>query len=129
MGRRKSARRICYKTKVKGFIPKFEDSRPELGDKILLTHEEIEALRLVDLLGMTHEEASIVMGVSRKAFWRDLKRARRKLVTALVEGKAIEIEEGEYVFEKIRLPKCRGCEHDISELIVLCPTCGRGYDG
>jgi hypothetical protein len=59
--------------------------------------EEIEALRLVDLQGMSQEEAAASMGVSRKTLWRDLTSARRKLVEALINGWSIQIAGGNYV--------------------------------
>lgn len=58
---------------------------------------ELEALRLVDLLGLSQEEAAANMGVSRKTLWRDLTSARRKLVEALINGWAIQISGGDYV--------------------------------
>lgn len=61
-----------------------------------LSVEEIEALRLVDLLGLTQEEAAARMGVSRKTLWRDLVSARRRLVEALINGWAIQISGGNY---------------------------------
>ena len=62
-----------------------------------LSIEEMEALRLVDLLGLPHEEAASMMGVSRKTLWRDLTSARRKLVEALINGWAIQISGRDYV--------------------------------
>ncbi len=62
-----------------------------------LSIEEMEALRLVDQLGLPHEEAALMMGVSRKTLWRDLVAARRKLVEALINGWAIQISGGDYV--------------------------------
>lgn len=62
-----------------------------------LSVEEVEALRLVDLLGLPHEEAAAMMGVSRKTLWRDLTGARRRLVEALINGWAIQISGGEHV--------------------------------
>ncbi len=59
--------------------------------------EEMEALRLVDMLGLPHEEAAAMMGVSRKTLWRDLVLARRKLVEAIINGWAIQISGGDYV--------------------------------
>ena len=59
--------------------------------------EELEALRLVDLEGLTQEEASLKMGISRRAFWEDLQSARRKVTFALTTGRAIEISGGDYV--------------------------------
>lgn len=61
-----------------------------------LTVEEVEALRLVDLLGLTQEEAAARMGVSRKTLWRDLTSARRRLVEALINGWTIQISGGDY---------------------------------
>lgn len=62
-----------------------------------LSIEEIEAIRLCDLLQMEQNEAADKMGVSRKTFWNDLQKARQKIADALVNGKAIEISGGEYV--------------------------------
>lgn len=62
-----------------------------------LSVEELEALRLVDLMGLTQEQAAMMMGVSRKTLWRDLTAARRKLVEALINGRAIQISGGDYV--------------------------------
>ena len=64
---------------------------------IVLTVEELEALRLVDLEDRTQEEAAAQMGVSRKTLWNDLQRARKKVVNALVNGCAIRIEGGDYI--------------------------------
>ncbi len=53
--------------------------------------EEIEAMRLVDLLGLTQEEAAHRMGISKRAFWEDLKSGRRKVIQAIIEGRPIRI--------------------------------------
>jgi hypothetical protein len=62
-----------------------------------ITIEELEALRLIDLLGLPQEEAAASMGVSRKTLWRDLTSARRKLVEALMNGWSIQIAGGNYI--------------------------------
>jgi predicted DNA-binding protein (UPF0251 family) len=62
-----------------------------------LSIEELEAIRLCDLLQIEQNEASDRMGISRKTFWNDLQKARQKVADALVNGKAIEISGGEYV--------------------------------
>lgn len=64
---------------------------------IILTVEELEALRLVDLEDLTQEEAASRMGVSRKTLWNDLQRARKKAVSALVNGYTIHIQGGDYI--------------------------------
>ncbi len=75
--------------KVKRIIPEPKLSNEEL----LLTLAEYEALRLVDLLGFTQEEAGEKMNVSRTAIWRLLDSARKKLVKTIVEGKEVILEE------------------------------------
>jgi uncharacterized protein len=64
---------------------------------INLSIEELEAIRLCDLLQVEQNEAADTMGISRKTFWNDLQKARSKVADALVNGKAIEISGGEYV--------------------------------
>ena len=63
---------------------------------IVLLLSELEAMRLVDMEGLTQEEAALRMGVSRKTLWNDLKSGRKKVSEALLRGWAIEIvqEEG-----------------------------------
>ena len=63
---------------------------------VVLTVVGVEALRLVDLEGLTHEEAATAMGVSRRTFWSDLMSVRRKVAFALVNGCAIRIAGGSY---------------------------------
>ena len=62
--------------------------------------EEVEAIRLVDLLGLKHEEAAQQMNISRKTLWRDLKSGRKKIADALTTGKAIEIRGGNFITTK-----------------------------
>ncbi len=59
--------------------------------------EEFEAFRLVDYMGLTQHEASAMMGVSQKTLWNDLVNARFKIADALINGKGMKIEGGNYV--------------------------------
>ena len=52
---------------------------------------ELEALRLVDLEGLSQEEAGERMGVSRGTVWRLVQSARKKTAQALTEGRTIRI--------------------------------------
>ena len=63
-------------------------------EEVVLTLDEVEALRLADLQGRYHEEAAERMGVSRQTLGRILSAARRKVAEALVEGKALRVEGG-----------------------------------
>ena len=67
---------------------------------VILTFEELEALKLIDLEGLMQEEAAVQMGVSRKTLWNDLKSARKKIATALIQGWAIRIEGGNYILRE-----------------------------
>ncbi len=63
----------------------------EMAPPVSLEPAEVEALRLVDLEGLSQEEAGVRMGVSRGTVWRLLHEARRKVAQALVEGRKIII--------------------------------------
>jgi uncharacterized protein len=60
--------------------------------QVTLLPEELEALRLADLEGLTQTEAALQMGVSRSTFQRILERAHRQVSLALVEGQALRLE-------------------------------------
>ena len=66
--------------------------------------EELESIRLKDLLRLSQEEAAERMGVSQPTFHRILSEAHRKIAEAFVEGKAIRIEGGNYVLTKDEAP-------------------------
>jgi predicted DNA-binding protein (UPF0251 family) len=57
--------------------------------------DELEALRLCDLEGLSQEEAGGRMGVSRGTVQRLVKSGRAKVVRALVRNAALEIGDGE----------------------------------
>jgi len=58
---------------------------------IYIDPAEIEAQRLVDLDGLSQEEAGRRMGVSRGTVWRLLQAARRKAAQSLAEGRPLLI--------------------------------------
>ena len=57
---------------------------------------ELEAMRLCDVERLEQEEAGRRMGVSRGTVYRLLKSGRAKLVEALLNSKALLIEEGDH---------------------------------
>ena len=65
---------------------------PERGEaSICIEAAEVEVLRLVDLEGLSQEEAGMRMGVSRGTVWRLIQRARKKTAQALSEGRTLHI--------------------------------------
>jgi predicted DNA-binding protein (UPF0251 family) len=73
--------------------------------RLNLLYEELEALRLADLEGLTQEEAATRMAVSRSTFQRIVAQARQQVAQALVEGHALQIEGGTFTVEP---PRPRG---------------------
>lgn len=64
--------------------------------EVRLALEELEALRLADMEGLTAIEAASHMRVSRHTFGRILTQARKTVATALCRGQALRIEGGHY---------------------------------
>jgi len=65
-------------------------------NEVRLSIEEAEALRLKELEGLEQAEGAVKMGISRPTFQRVLSSARRKVAEALLNGKAIRIEGGNF---------------------------------
>ena len=81
-------------------------------DEVQLTIEEREAIRLSDLLGLSHEDAGRQMGVSRATFGRIIQSARQAVADALINGKAINVEGGNFkIVSDKRWFECGQCQH------------------
>ena len=61
-------------------------------DEVSLTIEELEALNLKDRQGFNQSNAAKKMGISRGTFQGLLRSARKKMITAIIEGKALKFE-------------------------------------
>jgi predicted DNA-binding protein (UPF0251 family) len=59
----------------------------------MIDHDEIEAINLCDGLGMTQEEAGRKIGISRGTIQRLVTSGRRKIITAIMEEKALLIRD------------------------------------
>ncbi len=91
MARTAKPRRICA-------IPTINEFNPNCLSKetVVLTIDEFEAIRLVDQLNLTQEEASNQMNVSRTTVQAIYDTARKKLADALVNGKRLIIDGGSF---------------------------------
>lgn len=78
--------------KVTCFLP--EGIPPAKLRNVVLSVDEVEAMRLADMLGLYQADAAEKMKVSRQTFGRIIQSARKKVAEALVEGKTICIEGG-----------------------------------
>jgi predicted DNA-binding protein (UPF0251 family) len=100
-------------------------------ENVSLAMDEFEALRLKDLEELDQEKAATTMNVSQPTFHRILESAHKKVADALVRGKAIRIEGGDYVIRERaeeRLFKCYECENEWQEPYGTgrpsdCPKC------
>jgi len=92
-GRPMKPRMVGEDPAVTSFVPTFPPGKVAgyRGDPIIMTRDELEALRLVDYEGLMQEEAARRMGVSRGTVWRCLDSARRKVAKMLVEGREITL--------------------------------------
>lgn len=105
MARPSKTRMVAFKPVYYEFKPKGVPST-EL-EKIELTLDELEAIRLADYEGLDHEEAAELMGISRPTFSRLVEKARRKVSEMFIEGKEIVVEGGSVEF--VRRHRCRRC--------------------
>lgn len=76
-------------------------------EKVILTLDEYEALRLADFEELYQENAAEKMNVSRQTFGNIIKSARKKVSEALVTGKAIIIEGGDVTIIDKPCPRCK----------------------
>jgi len=94
MPRPRRCRRVSYQPEIIFFKPAGV-RKVDLAE-IILTVDELEAVRLNDLNSLPQEEAAKEMGISQPTFHRTLLGARKKISDAIVNGKAIRIEGGNY---------------------------------
>jgi predicted DNA-binding protein (UPF0251 family) len=131
MVRPQKNRIVTYKPGISYFKPR---GIPLLDlEEVCLTVDEREAIRLTDLLDMSYEQAGREMGVSRATFGRIVQRARKVIADALINGKAIRIEGGNYTFvQEPRIFLCLKCQNKWEEPPGTgrpeeCPGCGHEY--
>ena len=129
MPREKICRRVCFAPENRRFLPEVEG-----GGSVTLTLDELEALRLMDREGGSQCDCAQRMGVSRGTFQRILHAARYKVADALIQGKAICLEGGDY--ELSRRPcgcgrMCKGCHYQASPEAEQsnCGSSGAGNKG
>jgi len=100
---------------------------------ICLSIAELESIRLKDLEGLEQEECAQQMRISRPTFHRLLEVARKKLADALINGKAIQIEGGNFELPQRRF-RCGNDGHEwnvpfeamAKRLPLSCPVCFSG---
>ncbi len=84
-------RRVSFDPNVTYFKPRAIPL--SILEEVDLAKDELEALRLCDLKRLDQKTAAQKMKISQSTLQRILKKARKKVAEALIEGKAIKIEK------------------------------------
>ena len=127
MGRQPLWRRVDFIPQITYFKP----AGVPLANlqEVCLSVEEAEAIRLKDMEGLEQEECAQRMNISRTTFSRVLGSARQKMADALLSGKAIKIEGGNFEMAVRRFRCVNGHEWDVPFQTMVtdppefCPTC------
>lgn len=109
MSRPRKWRKVCCLPESDLFGPL--NGEQEANDEIVMTVEEYETIRLIDLEAMTQEECAERMQVARATVQSIYKEARQKIAQAIVIGQRLRIEGGTYQLYKGRDPQgqCHRC--------------------
>ncbi len=96
------------------------------GENVEISLDELEALRLADVEGMSQTEAAMLMGVSQPTFHRILREARRKAGLTILYGLKYNLKGGDHIMRKF---KCYDCRYEWEEPFGTgrpesCPKCG-----
>ncbi|MBE6013713.1 DUF134 domain-containing protein [Anaeropeptidivorans aminofermentans] len=108
MPRPKKRRRVCCLPSSCSFGPL--DLKTEGKEQILMTLDEFETIRLIDLEGLNQEECAEKIDVARTTVQSIYNSARKKLAECLVKGKELTISGGDYILYCGEKCGC-GCRH------------------
>ncbi|MBQ8946301.1 MAG: DUF134 domain-containing protein [Lachnospiraceae bacterium] len=116
MPRPQRNRKICTEPRYKAFAPVEKKN----DEKIDLSCDEYETIRLIDLVGLTQEQCARHMGVSRTTVTQIYDNARSKLADMLINGRTLNITGGNYSVCNGHDPEGTGelCSHCMSELNI-----------
>lgn len=91
-------RRVRYIPDVTLYGPLGLDTRDM--DIVVMTMEELESIRLMDIEGHDQAECADLMEVARSTFQRIYSEAKRKMADSIINGKILKIEGGNYTLEE-----------------------------
>jgi len=94
MPRPRKRRRVCELPETILFKPAGKPITET--EVIVITIDEYEVIRLIDLEGLNQEECAKRMEVARSTIQRMYEEVKRKIADSIVNGKAFKIEGGDY---------------------------------
>lgn len=109
MPRPRKCRKVCRLPETAEFAP----AHGNVSDNIVvMTVDEYETIRLIDREGFSQEECGQYMYIARTTVQQIYNTARKKIAQALVEGKALKIEGGDYRLcdGREQFCGCGGCQ-------------------
>ena len=96
-------------------------------EEVILEADEVEAIRLGDLKGLSQEEAAEKMKISRATFGRIINSAHVKVADSIINGKAIKISVELNNEEKASFFSCGKCGLKLKmrhrKQFSTCPKC------
>lgn len=106
MSRPRKCRRVCKLPESHAFGPLSAYREPET---VVITVDEYECLRLMDLAGLTQEECAARMDIARTTVQRIYDEVRGKVADCIVNGKKLRIKGGDYVLCDGEALTCADC--------------------
>lgn len=101
-------RKVCCLPDSQVFGPMGQ--RVMITESVIMTVDEYETIRLIDLEGLMQEECAARMNVARTTVQKIYNDARKKLSDVIVNGKILRIEGGEYrLYDDDERQGDRGC--------------------
>lgn len=104
MPRPHKKRTVCCMPKNQSFAPVGTGGK----ETVVMSVDEYETIRLIDLDGFTQEDCAVQMGVARTTVQSIYNKARGKIADVIVNGKALVISGGEY---RLCESFVKGCEN------------------
>jgi predicted DNA-binding protein (UPF0251 family) len=94
-------------------------------ERIEMSIDEFEALRLADYEGLSQDEAALEMDISRSTFSRLIESARRKSSEFFIRGRQLVVDGGPVHFKE-NLLRCRNCGSVMPARLEMAPkSCSR----
>ena len=123
MARPPIPKRICKKPRYSAFAPMEPVEAEDRGEPVVLTVDEYETIRLIDLEGISREECARRMSISRTTAQAIYNSARAKVARCLVHGLELHIEGG-FVCICDGTAGCPNCTRNQGEEQQECEQCG-----